>query len=77
MKSRIMSLGLILIIIINFPISLRKQRLKIMVFIALFVFREKILKKTNVRGNRKEVCVKEKNTKEKAARPDIPSLENE
>lgn len=48
-----------------------------MVSTALFIFRETILKKTNVRGNRKELCLKEKNTKVKAAKPDIPSLENE
>lgn len=48
-----------------------------MVFIVLFVFREKILKKINVRGNRKEVCVKEKNIKEKVVRLDILLLENE
>lgn len=53
----------------NFPIPFRKQRLKkSWLPIALLTFRERILKGTNVRGQRKEVCLKERNTEEKAAR---------
>lgn len=44
---------------------------------ALLMRRVRILNRINVKGHRKDVGLKEKNTEEKAARPASPSLKNE